>query len=416
LNISGAGPLYEPADLPGLAYVTAQMLNEGTTAHTSKEIAEELEKRGVAYNAFSSFGSDAAVIRASGLSDNLDEWFALVSEVALNPTFPADELNNFKQRMKVQWQVQRSSSAFLANERLSRAVFGQHPAAVMLYTPESLGAFTSEMLTKWHHERYVPQNAILGIVGDVRADELIPKLKKWLAGWRKTDLKPVLPPNPTPAAVRKIYLVDRSGSAQTTIAIGNLTIDRRDPDYLPMVVLNRVLGDGPAARLFIKLREEKGYTHNVSSSFTALKYPGAWRAISDTRPEMTEAALAEFFNEIRRLSDERLPQAELEDAERSVAASFALSLEQPAQLLSYAITRKVYGFSADYWDTYPAKVLGVSADDIQRLARQYLNPDAMQVVAVGDRRKIQRALEKYGPVEVYDTQGRPITAKTVAAR
>jgi predicted Zn-dependent peptidase len=126
------------------------------------------------------------------------------------------------------------------------------------------------------------------------------------------------------------------------------------------------------------------------------------------RTEVTEGALVEFFNEIRRIRQEKVPAAELEDNKRAIAASFALSLEQPTRALSFAIVRHQYRLPADYWDSYPAKIMAVSADDVQRVARKYLNPDAMQLVAVGDAARIKAALEKYGPVEIFDQEGHPI--------
>jgi zinc protease len=415
LNISGAGGLLGPADLPGLANITAQMLREGTTTRTSKQIAEDVDRLGATLGASSGFSSTGTTISASGLSDNFDQWFALATDILLNPNFPAEELNKLKQRLKVQLRQQRSSPGFLANERFSRAVFGSHPAAVVSATSESIDALTPELLARWHRERYAPQNAILGIAGDVRAAEVVPKLKQWLAGWQKTDVKEALPPNPAPASAKKIYLVDRPNSVQTTVAMGNIAIDRRHPDYIPMVVMNRIVGSGPAARLFLNLREEKGYTYGVYSGFTALKYPGPWQAGGNMRTEVTDGAMTEFFNEIRRIRDEKVPAAELEEAKRSLVASFALSLEQPTQLLNYAITRKIYGFPEDYWDTYPAKLMAVTADDVQRIARTYINPDTIQIVAVGDASKIKAVLEKYGPVEVYNTDGKPIAAAKAAS-
>jgi predicted Zn-dependent peptidase len=173
-----------------------------------------------------------------------------------------------------------------------------------------------------------------------------------------------------------------------------------------MVVMNHVIGAGSSGRLFLNLREEKGYTYGVYSDFSALRYPGPWRAVGNMRTEVTEPALVEFFNEIRRIRDEPVPAAELEASKRAIAASFALSLEQPSAPLNFAIVSKRYGLPAGYWDDYPAKIMAVSAADVRRVARKYLNPETMQLVAVGDREKIKAALEKYGPVEVYDAEGR----------
>src|SRR2546426_2845380 len=384
------------------------MLREGTKTRTSVQIADDLARLGASISATSGFGSSAAVINASGLSENFDQWFALTNEILLNPSFPADELNRLKQRLKAQLRQQRANPNFLSNERFSRAVYGTHPAAVVAATNESIDAITSEMLTKWHQDRYAPQNAILGITGDVKAAEIVQKLEKALAAWKKTDLKEVLPPNARAAASKKVLLVDRPGSVQTTVVLGNIAIDRRDPDYIALTVANHILGGGPAARLFLNLREEKGYTYGVYSSFTALKYPGPWRAGGDVRTEVTEGAITEFLKEFQRIRDEKVPASELEEAKRAIVAGFALSLERPTELLGYAIVRKIYGFPPDYWDTYPARIMAVTADDVQRIARKYINPDNLQIVAVGDVSKIKPIMEKYGPVEVYDAQGKKI--------
>src|SRR2546428_6453162 len=384
------------------------MLREGTKTKTSVQIAEEIARLGAAISASSGYGSSATVISASGLSDNFEQWFTLTNDLLLNPSFPADELNRLKQRMKTQLRQQRASPGFLSNEMFSRAVYGTHPAAVVSSTVASIDAMTPEALAKWHRERYAPQNAILGITGDVRASELVPKLEKWLADWKKTDLKELLPPNPKPAVSKRVVLVDRPNSVQTTVTLGNIAIDRRDPAYVALTVTNHILGGGPAARLFLNLREEKGYTYGVYRSFADVKYPGAWRAGGDVRTEVTAGAMTEFYREFQRIRDAKVPSEELEEAKRALVSSFALSLERPAELLGYAIVRKIYGFPRDYWDTYPAQIMVVTADDVQRVARKYINPENLQIVAVGDAGKIKPIMEKYGPVEVYDAQGKKI--------
>jgi zinc protease len=407
--LAGAGPLYEPKELPGLANITAQLMREGTTTRTSRQIAEEVEVLGASVSVTSGFGSSAATLSATGLSDNFDKWFPLATDVLLNPSFPADELERLKQRLRVSLRQQRTSSGFLMSERFAGAVYDGHPAANVATTLATIDAITPESLAKWHRERYIPHLSLLGIAGDVKPAEIVPKLEKWLAGWKKTDMKEVLPPNPKPLLTRKVLLVDRPGSVQTSLMMGNIAIDRRDPDYPAMTVLSQVLGGGSAGRLFRNLREEKGYTYGAYSSFTAVKYPGAWRAYADVRTDVTGGAMTEFVKELQRIRDEPVSAQELDDAKRTIVASFALSLEDPDQLLNYAVIRKIYGFPEDYWDTYPAKIMAVTPAEVQRVARKYINPETMQIVAVGDGAKIRTALEKYGAVERYDTEGKKLT-------
>jgi predicted Zn-dependent peptidase len=127
------------------------------------------------------------------------------------------------------------------------------------------------------------------------------------------------------------------------------------------------------------------------------------------RTEVTEGAMTEFLKELNRIRDEKVGVDELEEQKRSIVAGFALSLESPGQLLNYAITRKIYNLPDDYWDTYASKIMAVTADDVQRVARQYVNPQTQQVVVVGDAKKIKAVLEKFGQVELYDADGKPQT-------
>jgi zinc protease len=405
-DINGAGPLYEPANQPGLAGATAQMLEEGTKTRTSKQIAEQIDSLGASLSASAGFGSGSMILSASGLSDTFERWFALATDVLLHPSFPADELAQYQARAKPALLQQRSQPNFLANQTLSRALYGEYPAAVVSATPESLDSLTSAVLADWHDKRYAPQNTILAISGDIHATTLIPKLRQWLAEWQRSKASVAFPPGPPPAAKVKIFLVDRPGSVQTTLLMGNLAIERSDPDYPALVVLNEVLGAGSASRLFLNLREEKGYTYGVYSNLIARKYAGPWTAGGNLRTEVTDGAMTEFLHELNRIRDEKVPEDELEAARRSVVARFALSLESPQQLIGYAITRKAYNFNTEYWDKYPAQIAAIKAEDVERVAKKYINPATMQIVAVGDSSKIKTILEKYGPVEMVDASGK----------
>jgi len=405
LLIQGAGALNDPADMPGLANLTAAMLKEGTVTRSSKQIAEDIERLGATINVTAPFGGDTATLTASGLSDNVGEWMNLAADILLHPTFPESELAKLKQRLRVQLQQQRSSAMFLVQERFNRAVYGDHPAAITSTTAESIGKITPELLAKWYKEHYVPQNAILAIAGDVRAADVVQMLNG-MPSWNASESK-LITPQPTKAASgRRVFVVDRPGAVQTDIFLGNIAVTRIDSDYVTLVVMNRIVGGGASARLFLNLREEHGYTYGAYSMLVARKYAGPWIAEGSMRTDATSGAMTEFMNEVNRIREKQVPESELEESKRAIVASFALSLEDPAQLLDYAITQKIYGLPADYWDTYPAKIMNVTAEQVQRVATRYVVPDALQIVAVGDASKIKPVLEKYGSVEVYDTQGK----------
>jgi predicted Zn-dependent peptidase len=195
---------------------------------------------------------------------------------------------------------------------------------------------------------------------------------------------------------------------QTVLQLGNLGIERTSPDYFSLLLADRVLGGGPAARLFLNLREDKGYTYGAYSNFSGSKFRGIWMSSSEVRTDVTEGAMKEFMYELKRLRDEKVSTEELENAKRAIVGNFALSLEQPQSLLQNIILQKIYDLPADYWDTYPQRVAAVTVDDIQRVAQKYIDLGHLQIVAVGDASKARDVLAKYGSVEVYDADGKPV--------
>lgn len=408
MHLYGASALFEPDDEPGLTAATAQMLRKGTQTRTGRQLDEELGRLGATVEATARFGAPDAVMTASGLSDNVDAWLVIALDVLLHPSFPAAALTQFKERTKVQWRQQRATPRFLARERFHHAAYGAHPTAVVAPTLEAIETLTPARLKQWHRERYGPQGAVLAIAGDVHAAQFVARLEAWCADWSGPPSPPAMLIPPRPTSTRTVSLVDRPHSMQTTLTLGNIAIDCRSNDFVPMAVMNHLLGGGPAAKLFLNLRATHGYTYGVSSNYTAVEYPGPWQISTDVRTEVTAGALTELFNAIRRIREVMVSEAELAEGKRAMIATFALALEQPACLLELALTRKRYALPRDYWDAYLARVAAVTADDIQHAARTYLQSDALHLGAVGDGRTITPILEKYGAVGVYDREGKRI--------
>jgi len=170
--------------------------------------------------------------------------------------------------------------------------------------------------------------------------------------------------------------------------------------------MNKVIGGNVTGRLFLHLREDKGYTYGASSTVDARQHRGDWAASTNVRTEVTEPALRDLLDEIRQMRDVLVPDAELADARRSMIASFALSLESPQQMLGLYVTAWRYKLPADYWDRYADRVSAITKDQVQAMARKYLAADRLQIVAVGDPVRIAEPLKKFGAVEAYDANGR----------
>jgi len=402
-----SGGLSDPAGKAGLAQFTAAMLREGTKTRTSKQISEEIEALGGTLTAGSGLSSLTSLVSAAGLTDNFDQVMGLFADVILNPSFPQDELNKLKTRTHAQLRMIRSQPGFLALEMFSKVMYGEHPAARIAPTPEVIQGLTSEMLAQFHATYYRPNNAIFAIVGDVKPVEITAKLEKTFGSWPPAEVPATVIPKAGGLGPAKIYLIDRPASVQTNLLLGLLTVERTDPDYTALEVMNKIVGGGPSGRLFMNLREDKGYTYGAYSNVSGFKYRGVFQANTEVRTNVTEGTMKELFYEIKRIRDEKVPAEEFENAKRAIIGGFALQLESPQALLQNIITQKLYNLPADYWDTYPQKIAAITQDDAQRVARTYLDLDHLQVVAVGDGKQLLDVLRKYGSVAVYDVEGKP---------
>lgn len=398
LYFNGGG-LADPADKRGVAMVTASLLREGTKQRSSRDIAEQLATLGAGLSSSAGPSSGESVVSVTGLSDNVESTLGIVSDVIRNPVFPATELDKFRARFLAQLQIQRANPGFQAQEQFMRAIYGEHPGALVVPSEAVIKGLTNADLVAFHAARYRPNNAFLIAHGDITLKDLVGKLERHFGDWAKADSGKVSLPPPKGPAKARVLLVDRPGSVQTSLWLGSLGIERNSDDYFAVLVMNHILGGGPASRLFMNLREDKGYTYGVYSSFTGSTFPGVVVASTDVRTEVTEGAMHELDLELQRIANEPVSDVELTNARRALIGRFALSLDSPASLMGNLATQKIYELPADYWDTYPQRVAAIKPADIQRVAKKYYDRGHLQIVAVGDAKQLTEVLKKYGTVE-----------------
>jgi predicted Zn-dependent peptidase len=409
-----AGALNDPKDLPGLANFTADMLREGTARRTSEQISEELDSIGGDLSAEARFQQGTTSVNISGLVNSADRLMELMSEIVIHPGFPESELEKYKKRRQAQLEEERSQPGFLAREKFYRVLYGDFPASIVAPTPQSLAAVKGEDLRKYHDIYFYPENAILGIVGDLTVTQARSLADKYFGSWRAGRVTATRLPSIAPPGAKKLYLIDRPGSVQTEIFVGNLAVKRVDPDYIPLRVLNRVLGGGVASRLFLDLREEKGYTYGAYSNVTGNIYPGILAARTEVRNVVTDDSIHELLVQLERMREEAVPADELEDSRRSIIAEFALSLENPQELLDDWLTVEYYGLPVDYWDRYPKEIAQVTSAKVQEMAKKHIDLAHLQIVCVGDGKQIESILEKYGSVEATDADGNAVKVSPAA--
>ena len=363
-----SGDADEPKDLIGITSALTSMLNEGTKNYSSKQLAEEIERLGANITASSS--SDFTIVSASGLSLYTPDVFRLFSEIVLHPTFPESELTLYKQNTIESLKFQRSQPDFLANEQMAQILYGEHPYSIISPKPADVGKITRTDLQEYHRQKFIPNNAILIIVGDVNKDEIVKEIEDHFGSWQTGTIENQEHLNLPERKNKTLTIVDRSGSAQSNIVLGNIAIERTNPDYFPVLLMNQILGAGASSRIFMNLREEKGYTYGAYSRVDTKKLSGEFEATAEVRTSVTGASLKEFFYELNRIREEKVSDKELQDAKNFLAGVFPIRAETQEGLTNLIVSQKLYNLPDDYLQTYRENVKAVTIEDVQTSCEQ----------------------------------------------
>lgn len=409
-----SGDAADPADCVGLTSATASMLTEGSENYSSRELAEKIERLGASLSANSS--DDFTIISASALSLYTSDILDLVAEVVFRPTFPESELDLYKRNTIENLKFQRSQPSFLANEQVARLLYGPHPYARIAPRAEEIEKLSRTLLVDFHRRTLVSNNAVMIIVGDADREELVGQISDRFKHWHKAEVEIRPFPDPPRRDAATLTIVDRPGSAQSNIVMANLAFERSSPDYFGALVMNQVLGAGASSRVFMNLREEKGYTYGAYTRIDAKRFTGDFEATAEVRTQVTGDSLREFFYELNRIREERVSDEELADAKNFLTGVFPIRAETQEGLTNLIVNQQLYGLPDDYLQTYRANVDAVTAEDVQRMARKYVNPDTMAIVIVGDGEAILEQAERYAShIEIFDTNGSPRDIATYRA-
>ncbi len=398
------GDINSPENARGLATAVSSLMTQGTAKYSSRQLAEETENLGASLHASSS--SDNTTIAASALTMYRGEILKLLAEVLFEPTFPESELNLYKENTIKSLEFQRSQADFLADEQASRIIFGSHPYGTVSPKAEEIEKFSREMLIDFHAKKFVPNNALMIVVGDVNREEILAEFEQVFGNWKPGSVETKVFDSPPVRTGKTLTIVDRVGSAQSNIVLANLGVSRSHPDYFPIIVMNQILGAGASSRLFMNIREEKGYTYGAYSSFDTRRLAGSFEASAEVRSAVTGDSLKEFFYELNRIRDEKVGENEIDDAKNFLTGVFPIRAETQEGLTNLIVTQKLYELSEDYLQTYRENVAAVTIEDVQRVAKEHIHPDKIALVIVGDAGEILKQARGYADsVEVFDTEG-----------
>jgi predicted Zn-dependent peptidase len=330
--------------------------------------------------------------------------------VLLHPTFPESEVALYKRNRIQNLAVQRQDPAFLAGEQFDRIVFGSHPYGISAPTPASIDALDREKIAQFYTSNFGPGGSVAIIVGDFDAPRMEAKAREVLGRWEtQKKVSTFIGPNRFPQATeRRVYLVNRPGSEQADFRIGTLAIKRSSASYFPLLVANSILGAGTGSRLFLNIRERKGYAYDVYSSVGALREAGSFFGGAETRTEVTARAIREMLAEFDRLGAVKVGPRELQGAKNYLNGLFSLSLSTQGGVAERIMQTHMLDLGRDYLESYRSRIEAVTAEQVQEAARKYILRDHTAIVVVGDASKLEKELKTIGPVELLDIEGKPL--------
>ncbi|HSJ67878.1 MAG TPA: pitrilysin family protein [Anditalea sp.] len=394
-------PIYE-GDKAGLTSFVGQMMMAGTSTRSKDELDEEVDFLGASLNA----GSTS--LFASSLKKNQDKIVELMADVLYNPIFPESELERLKKQAISGLASSKDNPDAISGRLTSSVVFGKdHPYGEEA-TEGTINNLTVEDVKEYYNTYFRPNIAYMAIVGDINKSEAEKLVNQYFAKWEKGEVPSNDIAKPNAPEKNRVAMVDRSASVQSVISVTHpVKMHISDEDYLDTRVLNYVLGGGSSSRLFMNLREDKGYTYGAYSSIGSDKHITTFSAGASVRSEVTDSAVYEIIHEIRNIVDKGITQDELDAAKANLSGSFGRSLESPSTIANFAINTERYNLPKDFYATYLQRLNAITVEDVNAAAKKYLKPENMYITVVGNGSVIMDGLTQFGEINKFDNMGNP---------
>jgi zinc protease len=394
-----AGKLYEPTAKSGLAGAVAALLTQGTATRKAQQIAAAIDGVGGELGA----GSDAdfAYVSAAVTADQLDLALGLMADVVLHPSFPADELERWRRKTVSGLELQRANAGYLAEVAFQRAVYGTFPYAYpQRGTAESLRGLTRDDLVAFHRAHYLPNGALLAVVGDFRPAQALASVERAFGEWQRGEA-------PRHAAAElpryqrhRLLVIDKPDAVQTQIRVGQAALAYTDPDFFTAAVYGTVLGGGSNGRLFQEIRRKRGLAYGAYSRFAEQMVTGSFAASTSTKTDSTIEALRLTLELVAAMGKTPVPKVELDEAKTFLNGGFPLEIETADDVAGRVLTTLSFGLGREFLDTYRDRISAVTAADVQRFGASRLHPEQMVIVLVGKAAAFGPQLAKeLGPYE-----------------
>ncbi|MEO9483448.1 MAG: pitrilysin family protein [Ekhidna sp.] len=395
-------PIQE-GDKVGYLSIVGQMMRRGTETRTKEQIDEEVDFIGA------SLGAGSSSVFASGLSKYNEKILELMTDVAFNPVFPEEELEKIRKQTISNLASNKESPGAIAANLNSVLVYGKDHPYGEIQTEETTNNITVDDLKAYHEKYFRPNIAYLAIVGDVNPKAMKKLVKTYFGSWEEGEID--VPTYQMPASPEKnmVGIVNRSNAVQSSINITYpVMLEIGSEDQIKARVMNQILGGSGSAKLFMNLREDKGFTYGSYSSLSADELVGRFNASAEVRNEVTDSSVVQIFYEMDQVKNGNITEEEMNLAKNSISGRFSRSLEQPQTVANFALNTARYNLPEDYYATYLQKVQAVSKEDIQAMAQKYLKTENAYINVVGKAGEVSESLKQFGKVTYYDTYGNEV--------
>jgi zinc protease len=387
-----AGSVYDPEDKAGLAFLTAALLDEGTTSRSAMQIAEEIDFIGASLSALGD--SDYTSLSLKVLKKDVKVGLGLLADIMTHPTFPPQEVERLRQQVLGGIMADKDEPGIVAGKAFDRLLFGAHP----YHRPvegleETIPKIQRGDMVTFHNTYYRPNNTLMVIVGDITKEEVEDLVKEYFSGWEKKKIPAIQIPKASNPTSRKVEIIDKD-LTQANILLGHLGIERANRDYYSLVVMNYILGGGGfSSRLLTAIRENQGLAYSVHSAYEARYYPGRFTVSLQTKNATANTAIQEVLNQLQQIRTTPVSDQELEEAKSYLIGSFPLRIDTNAKMARLLSQVEFFNLGLDYFDQYPRYIQAVTKADVLRVAKKYLDTEKLILVAVAKQQEAKIKLQ-----------------------
>ncbi len=398
---------FKEGDKAGLADMSGQLLQRGTTTKSKAELDEAVEFLGGSMSTSSQYAT------VSSLKNNFPKLMELMSEVILRPALSSDELEKVRKQTISGIESSKDDADAISNNVMKKLVYGANHAFGEITTIKTVNTVKVEDVKNFIKTYWIPNNAYLIFVGDIDPANAKAIAEKNFGTWAKGTFTQPVYEKPAIPATTYVAIIDRPASVQSVVTIATtVNLTEGSPNDIPSNVMNNILGGGFSGRLFANLREKYAFTYGAYSSISPSKQIGMFSAEASVRNEKTDSSIQEILNELNIIRNTKVGDTELSRMKNYLAGGFARSLESPNTIANFALSIAVNNLPADYYQKYLTNLAAVDAQKVQDVAATLLNPAKMHIVIVGNAKQIAAGLEKYGPIKYFDIEGNEVAAPT----